>query len=68
MNLVAVAFDAHNFTFPDLRRRIRNLTDLLYAHYRLRARYAAWRQRLPPDLAPEALPPDFRQDWNPPTP
>jgi predicted acylesterase/phospholipase RssA len=68
MNLVGVAFDTHNFTFPELRRRIRNLTDLLYAHYRLRTRYAAWHQRLPPPDAPEALPPDFRQDWNPPSP
>jgi predicted acylesterase/phospholipase RssA len=58
MNLVEVAFDAHNFTFPELRRRVRALTNLLYTHYRLRARYAA-------AGAPQALPPDFRQDWNP---
>ncbi len=42
------------FTFPEIRRRMRALSDLLYAHYRLRARHAA---------LGGSLPPDFRQTW-----
>jgi predicted acylesterase/phospholipase RssA len=65
MNLVEVAFDAHNFTFPELRRRVRALTNLLYEHYRRRARYGALLAGAPPDLAARyPLPPDFRQAWH----
>jgi hypothetical protein len=30
--LVRIAFDTHNFTFPEERRRMRRLVDLFYAH------------------------------------
>jgi hypothetical protein len=63
MNLVEVAFDAHNFIYPELRRRIRPLTNLLYAHYRLRKRYAALLAQAPAEAAHWPLPPDFRQTW-----
>jgi hypothetical protein len=59
-----LAFEVHNFTFPEQRRRVRALTNLLYAHYRLRARCAALLARLPPAAAARhPLPPDFRQTW-----
>ena len=56
-NLVRIVFDTHNYSFPEERRRMLLLTNLLYAHYRLR-RVAAARQALPFTLEP-----DFRQDW-----
>jgi hypothetical protein len=69
MNLVEVAFDAHNFTFPELRRRTRALTNLLYAHFRLRRRYAALLTQAPAEAAARwPLPPDFRQSWEIPWP
>jgi hypothetical protein len=69
MNLVEVAFDAHNFTFPELRRRMRPLTNLLYAHYRLRKRYELLLAQAPAEaVARWPLPPDFRQSWEIPQP
>jgi hypothetical protein len=63
-NLVRVVFDTHNYIFPEERRRMRALTDLLYEHYRLRARHAACLQRLPSQASIcHPLPPDFRRDW-----
>jgi hypothetical protein len=53
-HLIRLLFDTHNYNFPEERRRMRRLTDLLYDHFRLRARAAAG--GLP-------LEPDFRQDW-----
>ena len=37
-NLVRILFDTHNYIFPEERRRMRLLTDLLYQHYDLRSR------------------------------
>ncbi|MBN2086205.1 MAG: patatin-like phospholipase family protein [Anaerolineales bacterium] len=54
MNLVNILFDTHNLTFPEQRRRMRALTNLLYEHFRLRAQAQA---------AGVALPPDFRTNW-----
>jgi hypothetical protein len=54
MNLVSILFDTHNLTFPEERRRMRALTNLLYEHFRLRAQAQA---------AGVALPPDFRSRW-----
>ncbi len=54
MNLVNILFDTHNLTFPEERRRMRALTNLLYGHFRLRAQAQA---------AGVALPPDFRSHW-----
>jgi hypothetical protein len=54
MNLVRILFDTHNLTFPEERRRMRAITDLLYGHFRLRAQAEA---------AGVALPPDFRSHW-----
>jgi hypothetical protein len=64
-NLLRIVFDTHNYTFPEERRRMRLLTDLLYKHYRLRARYDALLRQAPQDLAAAyPLPPDFRQSWD----
>jgi hypothetical protein len=54
MNLFNILFDTHNLTFPEERRRMRRLTDLLYEHYRLRARARA---------AGVDPGPDFHSDW-----
>jgi hypothetical protein len=54
MNLVSILFDTHNLTFPEERRRMRAITNLLYEHFRLRAKAQA---------AGVALPPDFRSHW-----
>ncbi len=53
-NLVRILFDAHNYIFPEERRRMRRLTDLLYEHYRLRREYSR--------RTGESLP-DFRRNW-----
>jgi len=64
-SLLRIVFDTHNYTFPEERRRMRLLTDLLYEHYRLRAAYAALLDRAPRDIAAaHPLPPDFRQRWD----
>lgn len=54
MNMVSILFDTHNLTFPEERRRMRVLVDLLYEHFRLRAQAQA---------AGVPLPPDFRSHW-----
>jgi hypothetical protein len=54
MNMFNILFDTHNLTFPEERRRMRLLTDLLFAHYRLRARARA---------AGVDPGPDFHSDW-----
>jgi predicted acylesterase/phospholipase RssA len=56
-NLVRLLFDTHNYTFPEERRRMRRLTDLLFAHYRLREEWQARATR-------GRLAPDFRQRWD----
>lgn len=53
-NLVTTLFDTHNLCFPEERRRMRKLTDLLYDHYILRKQAE--------DLG-IAVSPDFRKDW-----
>jgi predicted acylesterase/phospholipase RssA len=63
-NLVRIVFDTHNYTFPEERRRMFYLTNLLYEHYRLREQILNTEQsdlhaNLPDDLH------DFRQDWDP---
>jgi hypothetical protein len=54
MNLVNIVFDTHNLTFPEERRRMRLITNLLYEHFRLRARAQA---------AGIVREPDFRRNW-----
>ncbi len=56
-SLLRLLFDTHNYNFPEERRRMRLLTDLLYAHYDLRM--CAAQAGLP-------VSPDFRQEWDPP--
>ena len=54
-NLLRLLFDTHNYVFPEERRRMRVLTDLLFEHERLRrSRQAACGE----------APPDFRQTWD----
>ncbi len=55
-NLLRLLFDTHNYIFPEERRRMRLLTDLLFEHERLRRTSAS--------VSGEYLP-DFRQDWVP---
>jgi predicted acylesterase/phospholipase RssA len=74
-DIVRIVFDTHNYAFPEERRRMRLLSDLLYEHYRLRARYAGLLSGLSPAEgvpaadAPQVvagayvLPPDFRREW-----
>jgi hypothetical protein len=63
-NLLRILFDTHNYYFPEERRRMRLLTDLLYKHYRLRAQFTAARALLPEESAASfVLPADFRRDW-----
>jgi hypothetical protein len=63
-NLVRIAFDTHNYSFPEERRRMFFLTNLLYEHYRLRSEYSARLSQLPQGSPlPASLPPDFRQSW-----
>lgn len=64
-NLVGMVIDTHNYMFPEQRRRMRALSDLLYEHYRLRARYAALLETNPAQAADvPPLPPDFRREWD----
>ena len=53
-NLLRLLFDTHNYVFPEERRRMRMLTDLLFEHLRLRQAYS--------QATGEGLP-DFRQEW-----
>jgi predicted acylesterase/phospholipase RssA len=63
-NLVGVVLDTHNYIFPEERRRMRALSDLLYEHFRLRARHKALLKQMPADVAARhPLPPDFRRQW-----
>jgi hypothetical protein len=50
-DLVRLLFDTHNYSFPEERRRMRCLTDLLYEHER--------RRRALGDSTP-----DFRRTWD----
>jgi predicted acylesterase/phospholipase RssA len=59
--LLRLLFDTHNYTFPEERRRMRRITDLLYTHYRLREDLA---HRLGRTEARRALTQDFRQCWD----
>jgi predicted acylesterase/phospholipase RssA len=53
-NLLRILFDTHNYIFPEERRRMRRLTDLLFEHLRL--------LRTMSDATGETAE-DFRQDW-----
>jgi hypothetical protein len=69
-NLVRIIFDTHNYNFPEERRRMFHLTNLLYSHFSRRAEYQA-RHASPDGLGQEGyppLPPDFRRSWIPPNP
>ena len=59
-NLLRILFETHNYYFPEERRRMYYLTNLLYEHYHLRALYAASMLENPSAVP---LPPDFRQNW-----
>jgi hypothetical protein len=55
-----------HYIFPEERRRMHLLADLLYSHYQLRGRYAALLSHVPPEVAAAhpPLPPDFRREWD----
>jgi hypothetical protein len=54
MNLLNILFDTHNLSFPEERRRMRRITDLLYEHFVLREQA---------EKLGIVLPPDFRKNW-----
>ncbi len=54
MNIVRIVFDTHNLTFPEERRRMNLITNLLYEHFRLRKQA---------DALGVPLPPNFRKNW-----
>jgi predicted acylesterase/phospholipase RssA len=60
-DLLRILFDTHNYYFPEERRRMYCLTNLLYEHFRLRAAYSACAANSPAAIP---LPPDFRQNWH----
>jgi len=60
-DLLRILFDTHNYYFPEERRRMYYLTNLLYEHFRLRAAYSAYASANSPSAIP--LPSDFRQNW-----
>ncbi len=63
-HLMRILFDTHNFYFPEERRRMRLLCDLLYEHEALRRRYARQLASAPLETAARLpLPPDFRRTW-----
>lgn len=53
-DLLKTVFETHNLCFPEERRRMRKMTDLLYEHFALRRRA---------EILGISLPPDFRKDW-----
>ncbi|MEI8133169.1 MAG: hypothetical protein WCG34_12110, partial [Leptolinea sp.] len=54
MNLLKILFETHNLCFPEERRRMRMITNLLYEHFVLRKQAEALGIMLPPD---------FRKKW-----
>ncbi len=62
-DLVRIIFDTHNYTFPEERRRMFHLSNLLYAHFSRRAAYTAY--QLTPAVTLPPLAPDFRREWVP---
>jgi predicted acylesterase/phospholipase RssA len=54
MNLWKILFETHNLCFPEERRRMRVITNLLYDHFVLRKQAEALGVKLPPD---------FRKKW-----
>jgi len=63
-HLLRILFDTHNFSFPEERRRMRLISNLLYQHEAMRRRYARLLQAAPPAAAARlTLPPDFRRTW-----
>lgn len=62
-DLLRILFDTHNYYFPEERRRMYYLTNLLYDHFQLRAAYSAYAASLGSSPSAIPLPPDFRQNW-----
>ncbi len=59
-DLLRILFDTHNYYFPEERRRMYYLTNLLYEHFHLRAVYSG---TIVDNPLAVPLPPDFRQNW-----
>lgn len=66
-NLVRIVFDTHNYIFPEERRRMRCLTDLLYRYFNLREAYISVFKDIPEPKRTSLMQPpaDFRRDWIP---
>jgi hypothetical protein len=54
MNLIKIVFETHNLCFPEERRRMRKIMNLLYEHFVLRKTA---------EISGIELPPDFRKNW-----
>jgi predicted acylesterase/phospholipase RssA len=64
-NLLNILFDTHNYYFPEERRRMRALTDLLYRYYQLRSQFLEYCSVKNQAIGANANLDDFRQSWEP---
>jgi len=63
-NLIRVLVDTHNYYFPEERRRMWFLVNLLYEYYQLRNRYHELLSLAPLEIKTNyPIFPDFRRDW-----
>jgi hypothetical protein len=64
-NLMKILLDTHNYVFPEERRRMRLLCDLLYHYQSRREEFSHLLSRLPSEIASQfSIPEDFRQFWH----
>ena len=64
-NLLRILFDTHNYVFPEERRRMRALCDLLYQYEAERTQFSLLKQNLPSDIAHQfSILEDFRRQWH----
>ena len=64
-DLLRILFDTHNYTFPEERRRMYYLTNLLFRHYQLRLAVQEHNLKLAQnEPISDLLQDDFRKDWN----
>lgn len=64
-DLMKIIFDTHNYVFPEERRRMRAICDLLYEYYGIFQEYLHLTNKLSPEQRkpyPEMT--DFRQEWH----
>jgi len=63
-NLIRILLDTHNYYFPEERRRMWFLVNLLYEYYQLRNRYRELLSIAHLEIKTNyPIPPDFRREW-----